>query len=135
MTRRPGKILLGLGMAASLLATHNGGGAAGLDPSLYEQELPDPASARSRPQGGGVTDGREPIPFEAEPTPEVTIKEHQNRTVEEYRLNNNLYMVKVTPFHGKPYYLVDDDGSGDMEMRRNAEGMDNRVPQWTLFSW
>ena len=122
-------------MAASLLAAHNDGGAAGLDPSLYEQELPDPAGARSRPRGGEVTDDREPIPFGAEPTPQVTIKEHHNRTVEEYRLNNNLYMVKVTPFHGKPYYLVDDDGTGDMEMRRNAEGMDNRVPQWTLFSW
>ncbi len=124
-----------MGVALSLLAAQNDGGAAGLDPSLYERELPDPASARPRPQGDGVTDAREPIPFAAEPTPEVTIKEHHNRTVEEYRNNNNLYMVKVTPSHGKPYYLVDDDGSGDMEMRRNAEGMDNRVPQWTLFSW
>ena len=135
MTRRSGNILLGLGMAVSLLAARNGGGAAGLDPSLYEKELPDPAGARARPQGGAVTDDRDPIAFEPEPTPEVTIKEQHNRRVEEYRRNNNLYMVKVTPFHGKPYYLVDDDGSGDMEMRRNAEGMDNRVPQWTLFSW
>ncbi len=125
----------GLGMVLSLLAAQNGAGAAGLDPSLYEKEIPAPAGARKHPEGGTVIDDREAVPFEGEPNPEVTIKEHHNRTVEEYRNNNNLYMVKVTPSHGKPYYLVDDDGSGHMDMRRNAEGMDNRVPQWTLFSW
>ena len=67
--------------------------------------------------------------------PTVTIREEEDRMIEEYRLNGQVYMVKVTPSHGKPYYLIDDDGSGDMEMRRNAAGMDNRVPQWTLFSW
>ena len=133
MTKRPGIVLLVLGLTMALLSAQNGGSAAGLDPSLYEKELPDPAGAR--PAGSVVTDDRESIPFEGEPAPEVTIKEHHNRTVQEFRNNNNLYMVKVTPSHGKPYYLVDDDGSGDMEMRRNAEGMDNRVPQWTLFSW
>lgn len=136
MTRPPGyKLLLGLGMTMSLLVAQEGGGAEDLDPSLYEKELPDPAGAPARPEGGTVIDDRQPIHFGGEPTPAVTVKEHDNRTVEEYRNNDNLYMVKVTPSVGKPYYLIDDDGSGDMEMRRNAAGMDNRVPQWTLFSW
>jgi hypothetical protein len=67
--------------------------------------------------------------------PSVTIKEYDNRTVEEYSVNNNTYMVKITPTAGAPYYLVDQDGSGDMEWRRNAPGADMQVPQWTLFSW
>ena len=65
--------------------------------------------------------------------PSVTIQEHSNRVVKEYRVNNNLYMVKVTPSVGAPYYLVDQDGSGDMEYRRSAHGA--QAPQWTLFSW
>lgn len=65
--------------------------------------------------------------------PSVTIREHPNRAVEEYRVNNNLYMIKVTPSVGAPYYLVDQDGSGDMEYRRSAYG--HQAPQWTLFSW
>lgn len=67
--------------------------------------------------------------------PGVTIQEHPNRVTEEYRINNNLYMIKVTPSVGAPYYLVDDDGSGEMEYRRNSGTLGTRAPQWSLFSW
>jgi len=67
--------------------------------------------------------------------PSVTLKEHDNRTVEEYRVNNNLYMIKVTPTVGAPYYLVDEDGSGDMAMNRGSDGIEQNVPKWALFSW
>ncbi|NBC12683.1 MAG: DUF2782 domain-containing protein [Gammaproteobacteria bacterium] len=67
--------------------------------------------------------------------PSVTIEEYDNRTVERYSVNNNTYMLKVTPNVGAPYYLVDDDGSGDMAWRRNTPGMHTQVPQWTLLSW
>ncbi|WP_295886303.1 DUF2782 domain-containing protein [uncultured Thiohalocapsa sp.] len=67
--------------------------------------------------------------------PAVTIEEYDNRTVERFSVNNNTYMLKITPTAGAPYYLVDEDGSGDMEWRRNAAGLSTRVPQWTLMSW
>jgi hypothetical protein len=67
--------------------------------------------------------------------PSVTIQEHKNRVVEEYRVNNNLYMVKITPSVGAPYYLVDDDGSGDLEIRRDPGPREIKVPQWTLVRW
>jgi len=67
--------------------------------------------------------------------PEATVQNYDNRQVEEFRVNNNLYMVKITPKSGKPYYLVDDDGSGEMEVRGNAAGRDIRVPQWSLSNW
>jgi hypothetical protein len=68
-------------------------------------------------------------------TPAVTLREHENRIVEEYRVNNQLYMVKVTPSVGAPYYLVDDDGSGDMAWHRGSSRVEQSVPQWTLMSW
>ena len=67
--------------------------------------------------------------------PSVTIEQFDNRTVEEYSVNNNVYMVKITPAAGAPYYLVDEDGSGELAWRRGPQAADNKVPQWTLLSW
>jgi len=67
--------------------------------------------------------------------PDVTIEEHANRTVEEYSINGRRYKVKVTPKRGPSYYLIDQDGSGDMEMRRDTPGQNIDVPQWALKRW
>jgi len=66
--------------------------------------------------------------------PEVTITHEAAQTVEEYRANGKLYMIKITPKHGLPYYLVDDRGDGKFSRH---EGLDSglRVPRWTLFSF
>lgn len=72
---------------------------------------------------------------EADYAPAVTIQEHENRVVQEYRVNNNLYMVKITPSAGVPYYLVDEDGTGDMAWHRGDNQIETQVPQWTLATW
>ena len=66
--------------------------------------------------------------------PEITIIHKDDATITEYRINNNLYKVKVVPFVGKPYYLIDRDGDGVMEGRSSIYD-DIIVPQWVLFSW
>jgi hypothetical protein len=66
--------------------------------------------------------------------PEVTIVESDRGTVYEYRVNGNLYMVKVQPSAGPPYYLLDLDGDGQMDVRQD-EPWNNSVPQWVLYSW
>lgn len=72
---------------------------------------------------------------ESDIEPSVTIREHENRVVEEFRVNNNLYMIRITPSVGAPYYLIDPDGSGDMAWSRGPARVEQRVPQWALFSW
>ena len=72
---------------------------------------------------------------EADYSPAVTIEQHENRVVQEFRVNNNLYMVKITPSIGAPYYLVDEDGSGDMAWHRGGGQIETQVPQWTLATW
>ncbi len=67
--------------------------------------------------------------------PEVTIVHRGEATIEEYRLNGRMYMAKITPKIGKPYYLVDKDGDGRMEARMSEIYDDLVVPQWVLFSW
>ena len=67
--------------------------------------------------------------------PEVTIIQRKDATVEEYRVNGLLYMIKITPVVGKSYYLVDKTGDGLMESKMTQLYEDFRVPQWVLFSW
>ena len=67
--------------------------------------------------------------------PEVTTKRYYNRTETEYRINQNLYMIKTVPDAGSPYYMVDQFGTGELEYRRNMENLDIQVPNWVLFRW
>lgn len=78
-----------------------------------------------------------PDPVESGETiePEITIIQREDATIEEYRVNGNLYMVKITPAAGPPYYLIDRDGDGQMESRFSGIHDDIIVPQWVLFRW
>jgi hypothetical protein len=66
--------------------------------------------------------------------PEVTIRETDGKTIHEYRINGQLYMVKITPRKGPPYYLMDLDGDGEMDVREEDPAR-IVVPQWILFRW
>lgn len=67
--------------------------------------------------------------------PEINIQQFDNREIQEYSVNNHVYMIKITPKHGFPYYLVDPDGTGEMEYKRDTLGLEVNPPRWTLFSW
>lgn len=69
------------------------------------------------------------------PTPDVTIVQGGDRTIEEYRIHGRLYMIKVIPKKGAPYYLVDTDGDGNLESRRSELSQDLLIPNWTLLEW
>jgi len=66
--------------------------------------------------------------------PEITIIRGDDATITEYRVNGNLYKVKVVPAIGPAYYLIDHNGDGIMEGRTSIYN-DIIVPQWVLFSW
>ena len=67
--------------------------------------------------------------------PEINIQQYDNRETQEYSVNDRVYMVKITPTVGSPYYLVDPDGTGEMEYKRDTMGLEVNPPQWTLFRW
>ena len=87
----------------------------------------------AQPQAPAKADAPPPPPMASDDTdePQVTITKQGEQTVEEYRANGVLYMIKITPKVGAPYYLVDDRGDGRF-MRR--EGLDSglRPPRWIL---
>ncbi len=65
----------------------------------------------------------------------VVIKAPKQKTIDEYRVNGKLYMIRITPEKGAPYYLVDADGDGNLETRSNELAPDFLIPSWVIFSW
>lgn len=72
--------------------------------------------------------------FDAALEPQVTIVKNEKETREEFRANGKLYMVKVTPSHGKPYYLVDRQGDGNF-VEADMVGPVTKPPMWVIHSW
>jgi hypothetical protein len=66
--------------------------------------------------------------------PDVTIIKKDEGTIYEYRINGQLYMVKVQPVVGPAYYLVDRDGDGEFDSR-SKDPTKITVPQWILLRW
>ena len=64
--------------------------------------------------------------------PEITITTKGTEIHEEYRANGRLYMVKVVPAKGKPYYLLYDELG---KVRRSDLEPSTVVPQWIIKSW
>lgn len=75
------------------------------------------------------------VEHDEELEPEVTIIQREDATVAEYRINGQLYMIKITPAVGKPYFFVDNDGDGVMESKISEFYNNTQVPQWVIFSW
>lgn len=64
--------------------------------------------------------------------PEITIvKKSNGETVEEYRMNGELYMMKVTPANGVPYYLYKEDQEGNWTNTGPIPPLS--IPKWTIF--
>jgi hypothetical protein len=99
----------------------------------FAQSAPRPLPPGTRP-----LEEVPPPPAVSEPDltlePQVTIRKEDDRTVAEYRIHGKLYMMKVTPLHGRPYVLIDHKGDGQFARQDNLDsGL--RVPQWVLVEF
>jgi hypothetical protein len=80
------------------------------------EDIPPPAMSK---EGEGLDE------------PEVTIIKRGEDTVEEYRINGQLYMMKVTPKSGKAYYLHKEDQDGGWI--NDGPNKPLIIPKWTIF--
>lgn len=79
-----------------------------------------------------------PPPGMADPSlePQVTIRKRGEDRVEEFRVNGKLYMIKVTPPHGTPYYLIDRKGDGGFTREETGVGDKGiSVPMWVIHTF
>lgn len=88
------------------------------------------------PEPPPIPKGYTPLPEEEQAVePEVTVTTRANGDrIEEYRIRGQLYMIKVTPRYGEPYYLVDREGN--RQFRRTDEAdVPVTPPQWVIKRW
>lgn len=96
-------------------------GASGAEPRRPSPPPPPPAQEESRPRAPDSGTNA----FE----PEVTITSKGTEIHEEYRHNGQLYMVKVIPSRGPPYYLIYDERGNT---RRSDVEPDIVAPSWVI---
>ncbi len=104
---------------------------------LLAAALPLAAQEAKPPELQPLPEPPPPPPgYELDPAlePQVTILKRGADTVEEFRIGGKLYMIKVTPPTGIPYYLVDNRGDGNFVRYDNFDsGL--RPPMWVIFSF
>jgi hypothetical protein len=86
-------------------------------------EIPEPPEIPPQVQSG------------EEMQPDITIIRKGEETIQEYRRNGKLYMVKITPKIGSPYYMLDTNGDGEMDVKKNDIDKNSRINLWNLLEW
>ena len=110
-----------------------------------DRPLPGQAAPAAKPKPGTGKPANlqtlpEPPPpppgLELDPSlePQVTIQKRGGEVIEEFRIRGRLYMIKVTPSHGVPYYLIDEEGRGTMT-RRDSYDTGTRPPMWVIHQF
>jgi hypothetical protein len=101
---------------------------------VIEKNISPAATGKSHPHRTEAPADPAPTDSAAPPHPNIKVIKKADVTMEEYSFNGKLYMVKVTPKIGKPYYLYDEEGSGNL-IRHDDPHTHINPPRWTLFSW
>ena len=131
--------LLALALAVAA-ACHAGVVEAQVDDDLARPPpIPD-ESADYRPLTPETdAEGDVPIPpkiQEEQIEPTVRIIEEEDRRIEEYSRNGQVYMVKVTPAKGPAYYYIDTNGDGKLELDPDQRALNPVQPvYWKIKEW
>ena len=87
-------------------------------------EVPEPPELALPSPGAGEED--------TSLEPQVTITKRGEDKVEEYRINGRIYMIKITPRIGMPYYLIDNFGDGTFATGTGGLDQGVRPPMWVI---
>ncbi len=96
-----------------------------------------PEQGEAEPESvDAIPSGRERLPEQdEEETGTVDIRRLGKKMIHEYRRGGRLYMVKVVPDIGPPYYFLDSNGDGKLDIRRSDLSQDTNVNMWKLLEW
>lgn len=67
--------------------------------------------------------------------PDITIIRKGKETIQEFRRNGKVYMIKIVPQVGPAYYMLDTNGDGKMDVKKNDLDKNTDINQWLLFEW
>ena len=97
------------------------------------------STARPRPPGTSPLEEPPPPPPMVETDralePQISTRTENDQTVQEYRVKGKLFMMRVTPKHGRPYVMIDHKGDGQFVRAQDNLDSGLRVPQWVLVEF
>ena len=108
-----------------------------MGPVALAAEPEAPPTVDSAADGGGFLQSPQVVPSPVTGDavePDITIRTEGQLLIYEYRVKGQLYMIRIQPQFGPPYFLIDTNGDGVMDVR-NSDPRDISIPQWVLFSW
>ncbi|HFD12626.1 MAG TPA: DUF2782 domain-containing protein [Crenotrichaceae bacterium] len=97
-----------------------------------------PASAAGAADSSGLPlppDIPPPVEDGAPMDQDVRIYHEDKKTIYEYRVNGELFLIKVVPEIGPTYFLTDADGDGVVDEQTQGPTSGMKIHQWKLFSW
>lgn len=74
------------------------------------------------------------LELDPELEPQITIRKRGEDTIEEHRISGEIYMIKVIPKIGLPYYLVKNRGRG-LHTHPGEPGSNVSPPMWQLLEF
>jgi uncharacterized protein DUF2782 len=101
---------------------------------LPELSEPPPLPELSEPELSEPPPLPPDIELDPELEPEITIIKRGEDTIEEHRINGELYMIKVIPRIGLPYYLVRNRRGGEFSHPGDV-GSDISAPMWRILEF
>ena len=106
---------------------------------LAVEQAANPPAAQAKPPPPLPATSPPPLPpdrgdSDADEAPQVTVIHRDKQVVEEVRIHGQLRYIRVTPPHGRPYYLIPDAAGGTFA-RRDSIDSTLMVPLWVLFSF
>lgn len=90
-----------------------------------------PSNLEPLPEPPPPPPGYEP---DASLEPQITIVKRGEDLVQEYRIQGRLYMMKIIPAVGVPYYLIDTKGNGSF-VRRDSLDEGFSPPMWVILEF
>jgi hypothetical protein len=98
--------------------------------ALQSEAPPPPPMREPEPLPPKVQDPDEQL------EPQVVIRREDERVVEEYSSGGVVYMIRVIPDVGPPYYLIDTTGDGNFDTRHAHDDIDPvRPAHWKVVEW
>lgn len=98
--------------------------------ALQSEAPPPPPMREPEPLPPKVQDSEDRI------EPQVIIRREEDRSVEEYSSGGVVYMIRVIPDIGPPYFLIDTTGDGDFDSRFQHDQIDPVFPaHWKVWEW
>lgn len=78
-----------------------------------------------------------PLPVESGENlePDITIIRKGKDTIQEYRRGGTLYMIKVIPSIGPPYYFIDTNNDGRMDVKTSDLDRGSNINMWKILEW